>query len=109
VILENPYIKYILPYWEKLKDRGEIYLFPRPQTRTGHIYEKYVWDVIQMLDLEQPVWSHLFRGTLATEMAEDEATAFQLKSWFDWENIATADEYVTKAGVSTKKLSDRMW
>ena len=108
ITLENPYTQYVVDYWESIKDR-EMFMFPRKETRTGHIYPKYVWDVIQKLDLPQPVWTHLFRHSLATAMAEDRATAYELKTWFDWEKITTADEYVSSVGLSTKRLSDRKW
>lgn len=108
ITLDNPYSMYVTNWWDSIKDR-ETFMFPRPQTKMRYIYPKYVWDVIQMLGLEQPVSCHLFRHTLATQMAEDGATAWELKSWFDWENISTADEYVSSAGMSTKRLSDRKW
>lgn len=106
--LDNKYAQIIKKYCESIKDRGG-YLFPRPQTKMGHIYPKYVWDVIQKMKLEQPVTTHLYRHTLATELANDEVSAFEMKTWFDWENIATADKYVTAAGVTTKKVSGRKW
>lgn len=107
--LDNPYAKIIKIYWEGLKEKGQVFMFPRPQTKMGHIYPKYVWDVIQMMKLDQPIWTHLFRHTLATELAANEVSPFEMKSWFDWENINMADTYVLAAGVSTKKVSGRKW
>lgn len=75
----------------------------------GHIYPKYVWDAIKLMEFEQPIWTHLFRHTLATELAENEVSAFEMKRWFDWESITTADDYVSAAGVTTKKVSGRVW
>lgn len=106
--LDNKYAQIIKQYCESIKDRGG-FMFPRKQTKMGHIYPKYVWDAIKLMGLEQPVWTHLFRHSLATELAENEVSAFEMKTWFDWERIDTADEYVSAAGVSTKKVSGRMW
>jgi site-specific recombinase XerD len=93
---------------ENNKDKGG-YLFPRPQTKTGHIFPEYVWNFIKLMDLEQPIWSHLFQHSLATELASNEVSPFEMKAWFDWENISTADEYVEAVGISTKKVSSRVW
>jgi len=106
--LKNTYAQIIKDYWESVKDR-QVYMFPREHTRTGHIYEKYVWDVVKMMDLPQPVWSHLFRHSLATELASNGISAWELKDWFDWESIATADEYVSAAGQTTPKITRRKW
>jgi len=106
--LENKYAQIIHEYWESIKDKGG-FLFPRSQTRMGHIYPRYVWDAIKEMGFEQPIWSHLFRHTLATELAQNEVGAFEMKTWFDWEKIDTADSYVSAAGVSTKKASARKW
>jgi integrase len=106
--LRDPYVqRYILPYWREMEAKGETYLFPRPQTKTGHIYEKYVWDVIQKMDLPQPVWSHLFRASLATELALEVGSAYELKSWFDWERISTADAYLSREGANLIPLAER--
>jgi len=106
--LDNKYAQIIKDYWESIKERGG-FLFPRRQTRMGHIYPRYVWDAIKEMGFEQPIWSHLFRHTLATELAQNEVGAFEMKTWFDWEKIGTADSYVSAAGVSTKKASSRKW
>lgn len=106
--LDNKYAQIIKDYWESIKDQGG-FLFPRSQTMMGHIYPRYVWDAIKEMGFEQPIWSHLFRHTLATELAQNEVGAFEMKSWFDWEKIDTADAYVSAAGVSTKKVSSRKW
>jgi len=106
--LDNKYAVIIRDYWDSVKDRGG-YLFPRPQTKTGHIYPKYVWDFIKEMGFEQPIWTHLFRHSLATELAQAEVSVFEMKTWFDWARIDTADEYVSAAGISTKKVSNRKW
>lgn len=106
--LDNKYAQIIRDYWESIKDKGG-FLFPRYQTKMGHIYPRYVWNAIREMGFEQPIWSHLFRHTLATELAQNDVGAFEMKTWFDWEKIDTADSYVSAAGVSTKKVSGRKW
>ncbi len=106
--LDNKYAQLIKEYWESIKVPGG-FLFPRKETDMGHIYPRYVWDAIKLMGFEQPIWSHLFRHTLATELAQNEVGAFEMKTWFDWEKIDTADSYVSAAGVSTKKASSRKW
>jgi len=104
--LDNKYAQIIRDYWESIKVPGG---FMFPGIRSKHINSRYVWDAIKLMGFEQPIWSHLFRHTLATELAQNEVGAFEMKSWFDWEKIDTADSYVSAAGVSTKKASGRKW
>lgn len=105
--LENPHAMRIVDYWETVKDPGG---FMFPGARSPHINERYVHDMLyRELGLKHPVWSHLFRHSLATELAANNVGPFELKSWFDWENIATADAYVQAAGVSTRNISNRTW
>ncbi len=106
--LENPYAQIIQGYWEECKVRGG-YLFARPQTKSGHIYPQYVFNYLNLLGFPQPIWPHLFRASLATELANDDVSAFELKKWFNWEKIDTADSYVSASGVSTKKITNRKW
>jgi integrase len=104
----NPYAMRIERYWRAGKEKGG-YLFPRPRTKTGHINRQYVSKAISKLGLPQPVTTHLFRHTLATKLADYKVGAFELKSWFDWEKIDTADSYVSASGVSTRRTSGRTW
>lgn len=108
---KHPFVKnYIVPHILEAKARGDVYLFPRPQTKMGFIYPKYAWDVLEKLGLDQPVWLHLFRSSLATTMANHTGDPYALKNWFDWENINTADEYVKQSGSNLpKSLTDRTW
>jgi integrase len=107
ISIENPYVKqFILPHTIRCRSN---YLFSAEKTKMGYIYPKYVWDVIQKMEFKQPVWSHLFRHTLASDMADHGIDPHQMKTWFSWSSIAMADTYVTKAGMNTKALSDRKW
>jgi hypothetical protein len=53
------------------------------------------------------VWWHLFRESLATEMAERGATEEELMHWFDWSRADTAHQYVKRGIKLTEKWSDR--
>jgi len=113
ISLNNPFVMhYILPFLNNrpqyITDRlgGSKFLFPCPRVDKP-IYPKYVWDAINRMGFKQPIWSHLFRHTLATELAGENISTFELKSWFDWESIVLADKYVSRAGVLTDKISRR--
>jgi integrase len=54
-------------------------------------------------------WFHLFRESLATEMAEHGATEEDLMHWFDWDRVDTAHEYVKRGTKLTEKWSERTW
>lgn len=106
ITLDNPYTDYVIDYWEPNKDR-ERFLFPRPSTKTGHIFREYAWAVLKMV--KEDISAHLFRHSLATQMAEDGASAYELVTWFDWDRTDTALEYVRRSGHLTERLSGRKW
>jgi len=106
VTLENPYTGYVVDWWEEVRDR-ERFLFPRPQTKMGHIYRQYAHTVCK--EISPRISPHLFRHSLATWMAERGATAYELVNWFDWDRVETALEYVKRSGRMTEKLSERKW
>ena len=105
VTLENPYTKYIIE-WKNQLGYSE-YLFPRPQTKMGYIYRQYAHEVLKSISLR--ISSHLFRHSLATQMAESGATAYELVNWFDWDRTDTALEYIRRSGQMTQRLSNRKW
>jgi len=105
ITLSNPYVEYVIGYVDSFSKPS--YFFPRENTATGFIYPKYFWDVIKKLELRQPIWAHLFRHSLATRLAEEGITAWELKQWFNWSTIALADKYVSSAGMDTPNISDR--
>lgn len=53
------------------------------------------------------VWWHLFRESLATQMAEKGATEEELMHWFDWDRVDIAHEYVKRGSKLTEKWSER--
>ena len=104
---ENPYTVAIIEWWRKMGEDGETFLFPRAQTKMGHIYRQYAHLVLK--EISPQISAHLFRHSLATQMAENGATAYELVNWFDWDRTDTALEYVRRSGAMTQKLSNRKW
>ena len=105
ITLENPYTECIIEWWNRVSEGR--FLFPRSQTKMGHIYRQYAHVVLK--EISPQISSHLFRHSLATQMAEDGATAYELVSWFDWDRTDTALEYIRRGGAMTERLSKRKW
>lgn len=105
ITLENEYTESIIEWWNRVR-QGE-YLFPRRQTKMGHIYRQYAHLVLK--EISPQISSHKFRHSLATRMAEDGATAYELVSWFDWDRTDTALAYIRRGGAMTERLSRRKW
>ena len=80
------------------------YLLPS-YGRTGHItrWMARLW----LKKLDPDIWPHLFRHSLATMMAEQGATAFELKAFFDWDDIRTAMRYVRETEALSEKWATR--
>ena len=110
VTTESKIVKdHILPYVTECKENHQRFLFPRENTKHGHIYERYVWDYIQKLEPKAPIWTHLFRHTRATKMAQlPRVTAWEFQSWFDWSSLAQADAYLSKEGAPLLELGRRI-
>ena len=104
VKLDNPYAQIILEYLETVPDG---FLFPSTGTKTGHIYRQYAHDACKMI--RDDMTNHTFRHTLATQLAERRFTAFELQSFFDWQKLETASEYVKSSGVMSQRISDYVW
>ena len=105
ITLENPYTEFIVEWMERVEDQE--FLFPRSETKMGHIYRQYAHLVLK--EIRPDISAHLFRHSLATQMAEDGATAYELVNWFDWDRTDTALEYVKRGGAMTERLSKRKW
>ena len=87
---------------------GREFMFPAPGTKTGHIYAQYLHTYIHnKLFLRGKIWTHLFRSSLATDIANAGISAWSLKAFMDWENIKTADSYVQRSHITTQPISDR--
>lgn len=105
VTLDNPYTSFVVN-WISMNE-GQEYLFPRSQTRMGYIYRQYAHSILK--EISPKISCHLFRHSLATQMAENGATAYELVNWFDWDRTDTALEYIRRSGAMTQRLSDRRW
>lgn len=95
--MKHPGVRYILRHLEKVKAGP---LFPKMTRQLALYYLK---------DLSPKIWWHLFRESLATEMAERGATEEKLMHWFDWDRVDTAHAYVKRGTKLTEELSDREW
>lgn len=80
------------------------YLLPS-YGQTGHITRVTAWSWLKALDPD--IWPHLFRHSLATVMAEKGATAFELKGFFDWDDIRQAVKYVRETDALSEKWASR--
>jgi len=79
--------QFIFPSWG---EKGHL-------TREGahYILKKYSKDI----------WCHLFRHSLAVQMAEHGATILGLMAWFDWEDEKTAIRYIRTYVQAMDRLS----
>ncbi|MDH5765044.1 MAG: site-specific integrase [Gammaproteobacteria bacterium] len=96
----KPIIRYIIGV-----EKG--YLFPSTRSAYGYISRQHAWNKIKALNPK--AWCHLFRESLATSMAEHDATEEDLLHWFDWDRVDTAHRYVKRGTRLTKKWSDRAY
>ena len=106
VTIKNPYTEYVVNWYKEVKGSHQ-FLFYRQQTKMGYIYRQYANEVLKSIN--ELISPHLFRHSLATQMAEEGATAYQLINWFDWDRTDTALEYIKRSGRMTQELSDRKW
>lgn len=100
ITLNHAGVPYVLAYWKDMSDmkmNGPIFPMSR---QLAHYYLKKV---------NPDSWFHLFRESLATEMAEHGATEEKLMHWFDWDRVDTAHEYVKRGTKLTEELSERTW
>lgn len=96
ITLRNPFTKPVLAYLKTIK--------------TGKLF--YVSRQLALYYLKKAnnkAWFHLFRESLATEMAERGATEEKLMHWFDWDRVDTAHSYVKRGTKLTEEYSEREW
>jgi len=100
--------EYIEP-WVKSRPTPGSFVFPSLRSRSmstpGHVSRQCIWN--WMKDLDPNIWSHLFRHSLATQMGEEGATAYELKSFFDWASIRTSERYVRETPIIRDKWTRR--
>ena len=123
ITLKNKWIPPILEYIETIK---ESYIFAAPtKPRLKRFLDKRmnVWREYQreggyitpesayyhLKKIAPKTWWHLFRESLATEMAERGATEEKLMHWFDWDRVDTAHQYVKRGTKLTEEYSERTW
>lgn len=97
ITLKHDGPKIILSYIKILQQEE---LFPNMSRELAWYYLKKV---------NEKAWWHLFRESLATEMAERGATEEKLMHWFDWDRVDTAHAYVKRGTKLTEELSERTW
>lgn len=83
-------------------ERG--YLFPS-RSESGHLTRWGANYILQKYDDE--IWCHLFRHSLAVQLAENGATILELMAWFDWVEEKTAIHYVRTYGQVMDKLAKK--
>lgn len=72
ITLQHPSVPFILDYWQEVKTGP---LFNVSQQLARYYLKK----------ANKQAWWHLFRHSLATEMAEHGADVLELVNWFDWD------------------------
>jgi len=130
ISLKHPYVQYVLNWVNKIQ---EGYIFPgstgrkvikvkaKYRDRSGNLVEKeYQYEregghlsdarMRQLIKLINPnAWWHLFRESLATQMAEMGASEEELMHWFDWSDPRVAHEYVKRGTKLIEKWAEREW
>lgn len=85
-----------------IEDISEGYLFPS-WGQTGHLTREGADYILKKYSDE--IWCHLFRHSLAVQMAEHGADILGLMAWFDWEDEKTAIRYIRTYGHVMEQLS----
>ena len=96
IILTHASVPYILAYWKEVKT-GPLF----------HVSRNLAWWYLKKVNPQ--AWWHLFRHSLATEMAEHGADILELVNWFDWDRSDTALDYIKRGTKLTERLSERTW
>jgi integrase len=95
---------YIEAYLDSLEGLGEGFIFPS-YGESGHLTDR--WARYKLDQLSEDIWPHLFRTSLATLMGEARATAFEIKEFFDWKDLRTAQKYVIPDPTISDKWASR--
>lgn len=126
ITLKNPYARYVVEWVDQFKNPNN-HIFPghvRARTIkvkdkiTGKVYtyhreaearmsREQAYRIIKSINSK--AWLHLFRHSLATEMAERGSTEEELMNWFDWSRTDTAHRYVKGGPKLTEKWAERTW
>ena len=96
ITLSHPSVSYILAHLKEIRE-GPLF----------HVSRNLAWWYLKKANPK--AWWHLFRESLATEMAEHGASEEMLMHWFDWDRLDTAHAYVKRGTKLTEELSERTW
>lgn len=99
--LDHWTVPYIVAYVETVQAG---YMLPS-YGKSGHITARTIRNWLKEIDPD--IWPHLFRHSLATMLAENGASAFELKAFFDWDDIRTAQKYVQDTDELSTRWSSR--
>jgi integrase len=92
----------------------------RKDSKTGELKKVYEYSLeyegtmsavraYQILKALNPeAYPHWFRHSLATQLAEEGHTPWELKDWFDWSRFETATHYVEGTASMTRAISNRV-
>jgi site-specific recombinase XerD len=83
---------------------GRGYLFPG-RGEGGHLTRQGAHWILKRYS--EDIWPHLFRHSLAVQMAESGATLPDLVAYFDWLDDATALTYIRTYGQAMDILADK--
>ena len=85
-----------------ISETSEGFMFPS-WGETGHLTRRGAQYILKIYSTD--IWCHLFRHSLAVQMAEHGANILGLMAWFDWEDEKTAIRYIRTYGQAMDKLS----
>ncbi len=99
----TPYIKRYIEALDRTY-RGEGYLFPG-RGASGHLTRQGALWILKKYSPD--IWPHLFRHSLAVQMAEAGAGIPDLVAYFDWKDDSTPLLYIRTYGQAMDTLADK--
>ncbi len=99
----TPYIKHYVEGLDHIY-LGRGYLFPG-RGASGHLTRQGALWILKQYS--EDIWPHLFRHSLAVQMAEAGAGIPDLVAYFDWKDDSTPLLYIRTYGEAMDILADR--
>ncbi|RKX46022.1 MAG: hypothetical protein DRP27_02550 [Thermotogae bacterium] len=96
-------VKYIIDWVSQIED-SDSYIFPS-RHKGKHLSRVRAWQLLKEID--EKIWPHAFRHSLATLMAEHGASALEMKAWFGWGSLNTALFYIEMTEAMRTRWSRR--
>jgi len=94
---------WLAPFLEKhISEISSGYMFPS-WGKKGYLTRQGADGILKKYS--DDIWCHLFRHSLAVQMAEHGANILGLMAWFDWEDEKTAIRYIRTYGEAMDKLA----